>query len=327
MAVDRRAVLAGLAGLGVAGLSACGSGQAETNGGGGVTLKHKFGTTVIAKRPQRIVSLGTTDHDAALALGVVPIAIANFVGTPTGVGPWAAKQLGSARPQLYLNGSAGVSVESVAKLRPDLILSVQNDLTQDRYDKLSQLAPVVAPPAGYIDWGVPWQLQTQLIGSALGQRPQADTLVAAVEARFVAAAKAHPGFAGKTAVIASVYSGASGTYNAYTRQDARMRFMAGLGLKPAPKVDALGATRFTVPISREKIDLMEADLVAIIAFDDAAGRAVDADLLFKDLAVSKRKAVIRMSLKDEGLALSCNTILSIPYGLDIVVPKMAAILR
>ncbi|GAA1664901.1 iron-siderophore ABC transporter substrate-binding protein [Fodinicola feengrottensis] len=327
MAVSRRAVLAGLAGAGLVGVSACAGGTAATDSaGGGVTLKHKFGTSVVAKRPLRVVSMGTTDHDVALALGVVPVALSNFVGTPTGVGPWATRQLGKAKPQLFVGGGE-ISVETVAKLAPDLILAVQSNLTKDRYDKLSQLAPVVAPPAGYIDWGVPWQQQARSIGAALWQRQAAEKLVTAAEAQFAAARKAHPAFNGKTVVVASVFSGAAGTYNAYTRQDARMQFMAGLGLKPAPKVDALGVSKFTVPISREKVDLLESDLVVIVAFDDAAGKAVDADQLFNGLNVARRKAVIRLSLKDEGLALSCDTILSIPYGLTAILPKMAGVLR
>ena len=331
MAVSRRAVLTGLAGLTGAGLAAgltgCGGAEAASGeGNSGVTLKHKFGTTVVPKPPTRVVSLGTTDHDVALALGITPLSISNFVGTPTGVGPWAEKQLGKARPQLY-TGGAEVSVESVAKLRPDLILAVENDLTKDRYDKLSQLAPVVAPPAGYIDWGVPWQLQTRSIGAALGKAQAAEQLISAVTARFAAAKRQHPAFVGKTAVVASVYAGAAGVYNAYTKQDSRLQFMAGLGLKPAPRVDALGSTRFTVPISREKVDLLEADVVVIIAFDDVSNKAVDNDRLFAGLNASKRKAVIRLTITGVGLAMSANSVLSIPYALDGLLPKMAAILR
>lgn len=330
MAIDRRAVLAGLSGAGLLGVTtACAAGRRSgPSVGNGVKIQHKFGSTRVSKKPRRVVSLGTTDHDVALALGVVPVSIANFVGTPTGVGPWAEQALGKARPEkLYVNGSSDISIEGVAALRPDVILATQNDLTKDRYDKLSAFAPVIAPPAGYIDWGVPWDKQARMIGTALWQKSRADALVAGVTDRFAQARTANPGFAGKTVVVASVYAAAVTTYNAYTRQDARLQFMAGLGLKPAPKVDALGATRFTVPISREKADLLEADLVVIISFDDISAKAVDADRIFNGLNVAKRKAVIRLNLKDEGLAMSCNDVLSIPYTLDRIVPKMAAILR
>ncbi|WP_163506908.1 iron-siderophore ABC transporter substrate-binding protein [Fodinicola acaciae] len=327
MAIDRRTVLAGLGGAGLLGLTACGSGQTGGAAADGVRIRHKFGITTVARKPRRVVSLGTTDHDVALELGVTPVSIANFVGTPTGVGPWAERQLGRARPQLYVNGTSDISLEGVAKLRPDLILAVQNDLTKDRYDKLSQLAPVVAAPAGYIDWGVPWDKQARAIATALWQQSRADGLVAGVNDRFSQARKANLAFAGKTVVVASVYSAAAGTYNAYTRQDGRMQFMAALGLKPAPRVDALGTSRFTVPISREKADLMEADLVVIISFDATSAKAVDTDQIFNGLNVARRKAVIRLSLQDEGLAMSCNDVLSIPYALDRLVPKMAAALH
>ncbi len=40
-----------------------------------VTIKHAFGETVIEKAPERIVTWGWGNHDALLALGVVPVAM------------------------------------------------------------------------------------------------------------------------------------------------------------------------------------------------------------------------------------------------------------
>lgn len=37
-----------------------------------VTVDHKYGSTVVPADPRRVVSAGFTDHDALLALGVVP---------------------------------------------------------------------------------------------------------------------------------------------------------------------------------------------------------------------------------------------------------------
>jgi len=45
-----------------------------------VTVPHRFGSTTIPAEPKRVVSLGYTDRDAILALGVVPVAIREFTG-------------------------------------------------------------------------------------------------------------------------------------------------------------------------------------------------------------------------------------------------------
>src|SRR5688572_21669592 len=38
-----------------------------------VTIEHKYGSTTINEFPERIVTVGLTDHDALIALGIVPV--------------------------------------------------------------------------------------------------------------------------------------------------------------------------------------------------------------------------------------------------------------
>ncbi|MDP3890685.1 MAG: iron-siderophore ABC transporter substrate-binding protein, partial [Nocardioides sp.] len=38
-----------------------------------VTIEHAFGSTTIEEEPTRVVTLGWTDHDVVLSLGVVPV--------------------------------------------------------------------------------------------------------------------------------------------------------------------------------------------------------------------------------------------------------------
>ena len=67
-------------------LAACGS-EAEPSTASGapggafpVTVEHKFGATTVEKAPERVVTVGYTDQDAALAVGVVPVAVGDFLG-------------------------------------------------------------------------------------------------------------------------------------------------------------------------------------------------------------------------------------------------------
>ena len=107
--------LAGAAGVTggrpVSGLvSACSSPKSAPGaaGAGGVTITHLFGQTVIKEPPKRVVSAGYTEQDDLLAVGVVPIAVTNWLGDqPFAVWPWAQPRLGGAQP-VVLNLDNGI---------------------------------------------------------------------------------------------------------------------------------------------------------------------------------------------------------------------------
>ncbi len=65
-----------------------------------VTLEHKYGSTTISEQPVRIVTVGLTDHDALLALGIVPVGTSEWFGDyPGSVWPWAQDKLGDVIPE------------------------------------------------------------------------------------------------------------------------------------------------------------------------------------------------------------------------------------
>ena len=81
MDITRRQLLVGSL-VAAGGLVLAGCGRDEGAGGGAdpvaapgfpVTLEHRFGTATIERPPQRVVTIGYSDHDAVLALGV-PVA-------------------------------------------------------------------------------------------------------------------------------------------------------------------------------------------------------------------------------------------------------------
>ncbi len=166
-------------------------------------IEHRYGSTEIPALPERIVTVGLTDHDTVLALGVTPVALIDWFGDqPNGVWPWAQDLLGHAAP-VVLN-SQGINLEQVAAAGPDPILAVNSGLTQQKYDTLSRIAPTVAQSGEYPDFGTPWQEQTRIIGTARVRADRAEQVIDQVEATFAAARDENPGFDGATGVIALI---------------------------------------------------------------------------------------------------------------------------
>lgn len=273
----------------------CGSGKATTpasrsSAAGGafpVTIAHKFGTTTIKAEPKRIVTVGLTDQDAVLALGKVPVGTTEwFGGYPGAIGPWATGYLrGAPLPTVLKDTGTGPQVEKIAALRPDLILAVYGGLTKKQYETLSKLAPVVAQPKQYNDFGVPWDVETKTVGQALGKEKQADALVANVQAKFAAVRKANPEFEGKTAVSGTPYQG----YFVYGSQDPRSRTLTSLGFRLPADLDKLIGDQFGANISKERTDLLDQQVIVWSVSNVAKDTPkLHADKLYADLNVVKQ---------------------------------------
>src|SRR5690606_19843286 len=56
-----------------------------------VTISHKYGETVVPAKPERVVTVGYTEHDVWVALGTQPIAVRYWYGDESEpFRPWAA---------------------------------------------------------------------------------------------------------------------------------------------------------------------------------------------------------------------------------------------
>src|SRR5690606_34561195 len=151
------------------GLAACGGEETDPDGGeaaaGGsglpVSIEHKYGTTEIKSPPERVVTVGMTDQDAVLALGIKPVGVVEFSGLGLGVTeyPWSARQWGGTRPTV-VGQREDFKFEQIAALRPDLIIGLYTGMTKADYDKLSKIAPTVAQSADHPDYAMPWQDMT-----------------------------------------------------------------------------------------------------------------------------------------------------------------------
>jgi iron complex transport system substrate-binding protein len=315
-------------------VAGCGSGDAGSSGdaaassspagsGGSfpVTVETAFGDVEIPEEPQRVVALGWSDAETALALGVQPVGASDWLAFGgEGVGPWAEGRYDEA-PEII--ETLEPSLEAVAALQPDLILDTRSPATQERYDALSSIAPTVGQPAGVGPYLTTWQQQLDLVGRALGREEQADELQAEVEQQFTAAAEAHPEFDG-TEVAVGAYT--SEGFGAYVRGDTRVDFMEALGFTNEPAIQDLAGESFFVSISEEQVPLLDAPLTVVFPIFVEASQITDNPLWQSLPSVQQGNALV---LEDQTLsnAFSSGSALGTQYALANAVPLFAETLQ
>ncbi len=225
------------------------------------TVETKFGDVRIDHEPTRIVALGWGDAETALALGAQPVGASDWLGFGgEGVGPWAAGLYDEA-PELI--DTLEPSYEAIAALKPDLILDVRSSGDQERHDRLAEIAPTVGVPEGGDSYLTSMEDQVDMIATALGVPEKGAELLTEVDDAYAAAAKAHPEWEGKTVTAATKTSEGWG---AYIEGGGRVETLERYGFVQNPAIEELpvSSTGFSVSISSENLDVMEADL--IVAF-------------------------------------------------------------
>lgn len=290
-----------------------------------VTIEHKYGSTTIEAAPERVVSIGFTDQDPLLALGVVPVVARYWYGDASSVIlPWAEDAAGGAEPEVLNMTYGALNYEAILALNPDLIIAVGSGITQEEYDLLSQIAPTLAQSDEYVDFGMPWQETTRMIGAAVGKAATAETLIAEVEALFADAREQNPEFADKTVAVAYNF-GEARTYGFYTGQDSRGRFFTELGLTIPEELNEIAGEFFYANLSAERIDLLDQDVLVFVGLQFAVGgrEAIEADPLISQLDVV-REGHLLFTPPEYDDALQFSTILSLPYALEGMLPELQA---
>lgn len=324
-------VAAGLAAVAALALSACSSTDDSTDSGEGTatdtstaaegegafpaTVETKFGEITIESRPERIVALGWGDAETALSLGYQPVGASDWLAFGgDGVGPWAEGQYDES-PEII--DTLEPSYEAIAALEPDLILDVKSSGDQDRYDRLSEIAPTVGVPEGGDSYLTTGQQQLELISTALGVPEKGEELEAQLAEAFTTARDEHPDWDGKTLAAATRTSEGWG---AYIEGGDRVDFLQNLGFVQSPTIADLPVSEsgFSVDISAEQLDLLDADLiVAFPIYIDTAEITDDPQWQAIPAVADGRAVVIDGDLSS---AYSLGTIGAQLYALDNLVP-------
>ena len=162
-----------------------GSDAQNTSGAYPITIKHAYGETVIESEPKNVATIAWGNHDVPLALGTVPVGVskANYgKSDENGLLPWTAekyKELGVEKPVVY-DDIDGLDFEAISDSNPDVILAAYSGITQEEYDLLSQIAPVVAYPKNA--WQTLWREQITMDATAMGKQAEGEKLVKDLDA-------------------------------------------------------------------------------------------------------------------------------------------------
>lgn len=293
--------------------------QAETSGS--ITIKHAFGETVIEGKPERVATISWGNQDAVLALGIIPVGVskANYgVSDGDSLLPWTAeafKNLGVEEPVLF-DDTDGLDYEAISDVEPDVILAAYSGITQEEYDLLSEIAPVVAYPE--FAWQTYWRDQILMDAQGMGMKTEGEDLVTRLEALIEEKKAGYPQIAGKTAAFFYFNPSDLGKFYVYLPTDPRAAYLLDLGMKVPESVAGLAGNSdsFAVEISAENADILT-DIDIMIAYgDEELLNALQKDSLIGTIPAVKRGSV---ALIPDGTPLAASatpSALSIPAAID-----------
>jgi len=284
-----------------------------------VTITHKFGTTTIDKAPSRVVVVGTSsdDLDAALALGVTPIAFFDKSGN-SGAPEYLQGKVDTSKTKI-VNAANGVNAEEVGALTPDLILATADYGLEQEYANLAKVAPTV----GYAtEWGAQsWQEHVQVAAEALGKEGRAQSVIDTTQAAIDKIKSEYPQAAGKT-FTASVGNTPGKMFTLVSPQDFAVQLIQSVGLELSPTVADATKNESGSPtgtLTPEQYDKLKADLV-IVAFTSADNQKAFEDNQLVAGVKSGNYLVTDMATIS---ALRYPTVYGIPWVLDKLKPGFA----
>ncbi len=287
-----------------------------------IVIEHAFGETVIEEKPERVATVNWANHEVPLALGVMPVgmAVANFGDDDSdGMLPWVEEkvaELGGEAPVLF-DETDGIDFEAVADTQPDVILAAYSGLTQETYDTLSEIAPVVAFPE--TAWGTSWRDTIIYNSMGMGMAAEGEELVANLEQKMEDAAANYPSLEGKTVMfLTHVDTTDLSEVSFYTTHDTRVMFFEDLGLTHAPSIAKASAEtdKFSLTISAEQSDtLNDVDIIVTYGAEELM-TALQGDPVLSQIPAVKNGAVVYLS-GDGPMGTAANpTPLSIEWVLD-----------
>ena len=290
-----------------------------------VTVEHALGETVIESKPERIATVGWANHEVPLAFGITPVGMSKSTwgdDNDNGIMPWTEDklaELGGETPELF-DETDGIPFEQIANTQPDVILAAYSGLSQEDYDTLSQIAPVVAYPDK--PWTTSAYDMVTLDAAGLGLSAEAEDLNADLKQQVSEAMDKYPELQGKKPLFTS-FGGASSDsmIGFYTLDDPRAGFLKEAGFETPEIVEEYTgkSDSFWEEVSAENPEQFDDVDFSYSSGDEAADQKTLEDmqadpLLSKIPAIAEGNVVF---LEEGPLGAAANpSPLSIPWGID-----------
>jgi iron complex transport system substrate-binding protein len=286
-----------------------------------IVIKHAFGETVIEEKPERVATISWANQDVVLALDVVPVGFsaANYgVQDDSGMLPWTAKklkELGEEKPNIFQD-TDGLDFEAIADANPDVILAAYSGITQEEYDTLSEIAPVVAYQK--TPWVTSWREQITFNSMGMGMEEEGKKLIADTEKLIQDKAKKYPEIKGKKAVFAMINATDLSKFYVYTPADPRGEFLGELGMKYPESVKShiKDQKSFYIELSAENADALKDAEVLISYGDENTLKALQADPILGKVPAIQRGSVAIIGDNTPLAAAGNPNPLAIEYSTD-----------
>jgi len=297
-----------------------------------IVIKHALGETVIEEKPERVATVAWANHDVALALGVVPVGFsaANYgVQDESGMLPWTAeklKELGEENPNIYQD-TDGIDFEAISDSNPDVILAAYSGITQEEYDTLSEIAPVVAYPE--TPWVITWRDQILYNAKGMGMEEEGKQLIADTEKLIQDKANEFPEIKGKKAAFGMFNATDLSKFYIYTPTDPRGELLEELGMEypESIKAQVQDESSFYIELSAENADALN-DAEILIAYGDAFTlKALQADPILGKVPAIKNGTVLIIPDNTPLAAAGNPNPLSIQYTIDEYVTLISEVAK
>lgn len=292
-----------------------------------VTIEHAFGETVIEKQPERVATVAFGNQDVVLALGVVPVGFsaANFgVQDDSGMLPWTQeklKELGVTEPNVFQD-TDGIDYEAISDSNPDIIIAPYSGITQEEYDMLSKIAPVVAYPK--TAWTISTEEWISITAKALGLEEKGNEIISGMQDTIAEKIAEHPEFEGKKFVWISFNEADLSSLHAYSPEDTRCKFLYEFGFSYPESVSKyIKDGSYSLSLSAENADLLyDADFLIGYSTESAYAAAA-ADEVLGEIPALKNNAIISIESGTPLSAALTTTPLAFDYTIDEYVEKLA----
>ncbi|ETK31785.1 iron siderophore-binding protein [Microbispora sp. ATCC PTA-5024] len=227
------------------------------------TVQHAMGTTEIAAQPRRVVALDQSFVDAALTLDTPVVGYTTYRSIEDTLPGYLAPVLDDAREAVSVGTLEAPSLEKIAALRPDLILSAKVR-HEALYDKLGRIAPTVFSETT----GAKWKDNLRLVGRALGKEDLAEQRIKEYEDRAAAIGEEiTAGNGGTPPTVSIIRFAGEPTVRLYVENSYSGIVLRDAGLV-RPKGQPTTTDTVAVNLSEERIPEMDADHIFLAAYDD-----------------------------------------------------------